>query len=296
MFEAIASLLAWFYDVWPSYGGAIFLFTLAIMAVTSPLSIKSTRSMIRMQRLQPEMKKLQTEYKGDREALNREMMAFYQANNVNPFSSCLPMLLQMPVFIVLFRVLSKLTETDSATGFFRPSYISRDSALYEALSHTKRMMSFGMDLSRSAMEELQDHGVGTALPFFVLVVLVVATQWYQQRQIQGRNPAAMSNPQQQMMTKVMPFIMLPFAIAMPAGVVIYLAVSNLARVAQQWIVTRLEYGGSAPAAPIRPTPTTKPSSPPPKPPTNGKPSASPRHQTGRVTAAGQAQHRRRKRK
>jgi YidC/Oxa1 family membrane protein insertase len=105
MFDALAGFLAFFYKYWPSYGGAIFLFTVAIMLVLTPLSIKSTRSMIRMQRVQPELKKLQTKYKDDREALNREMMAFYSANNINPFSSCLPLLLQMPVFIVLFRVL-----------------------------------------------------------------------------------------------------------------------------------------------------------------------------------------------
>src|SRR3954471_2441328 len=120
MFNALAGVLAFFYKLWPSYGGAIVLFTLAIMAFTTPLSIKSTRSMIRMQRLQPEMKRLQQQYKGDREALNREMMAFYQANNVNPLASCLPMLLQMPVFIVLFRILRGLTGTKSVDGFFRP--------------------------------------------------------------------------------------------------------------------------------------------------------------------------------
>src|SRR3954452_1752054 len=103
-------MLAFFYDLWPSYGMAIVLFTLAIMLVLTPLSIKSTRSMIAMQRLQPEMKRLQQKYKNDRETLNKEMMAFYQANNINPFSSCLPLLLQMPVFIVLYRVLRGLSQ------------------------------------------------------------------------------------------------------------------------------------------------------------------------------------------
>ena len=294
MFDALAGVLAFFYEVWPSYGGAIVLFTLSIMVFTTPLSIKSTRSMIRMQRLQPEMKRLQQQYKGDRETLNKEMMAFYQANNVNPMASCLPLLLQAPVFFVLFRILNGLTgKKDPVTGFFRPGYIKRDSELYQALSHTKKMMSFGMDLSQSATKELSNHGLGTALPFFVLVVLVVATQWYQQRQIQGRNPAAITNPQQQMMTKIMPFIMLPFAIAMPAGVVIYMLVSNAVRVGQQAVVTKLEYGGDAP--PIKVPPPTKPPSSP-----NGKANPTPKgttgYSTGRVTSAGQPQHRRRKRK
>src|ERR1700750_134591 len=153
MFNALASALAFFYEVWPSYGMSIILFTIAIMIVLTPLSIKSTRSMIRMQRLQPEMKKLQVKYKDDREALNREMMAFYSANNINPFSSCLPMLLQLPVFIVLFKVLRGLTHTD-ANGQFDPKYLSPSSSMYQALKGSTQMMSFGMDLSKSALSEL----------------------------------------------------------------------------------------------------------------------------------------------
>ena len=139
MFDFLAKALAFFYGVWPSYGGAIVLFTLAIMAVLSPLSIKSARSMIRMQRVQPELKKLQTKYKDDREALNREMMAFYSANNINPFSSCLPLLLQMPVFIVLFRVLRGLTRTDS-TGHFNPKYLDKTSSLAIASRSSRKVL------------------------------------------------------------------------------------------------------------------------------------------------------------
>src|SRR3712207_1055109 len=134
---------------------AIALFTLTIMLVLTPLSIKSTRSMIAMQRLQPELRKLQVKHKGDREALNKEMMAFYQENNINPFSSCLPLLLQMPVFIVLYRVLSGLTSRDD-DGLFDPKYLSEDSALYQALHGSRRMMSFGMDLSQGALQTLKD--------------------------------------------------------------------------------------------------------------------------------------------
>jgi YidC/Oxa1 family membrane protein insertase len=109
MFDFLARTIAFFYDLWPSYGMAIVLFTIAIYLVLTPLTIKSTRSMIAMQRVQPELKKLQTQYKDDKETLQREMMAFYQANNINPFSSCLPLLLQMPIFFVLFQVLNGLT-------------------------------------------------------------------------------------------------------------------------------------------------------------------------------------------
>ena len=240
MFQILADALAFFYEIWPSYAGAIVLFTLAIMLVLSPLAIKSTRSMIRMQRLQPEMKKLQAKYKDDREALNREMMAFYKANNVNPFSSCLPLLLQMPVFIVLYRVLHGLTQT-GADGNFDPKYLNHSSSLYQSLSKTNEMMSWGMDLSKSAVQELRDGGVLVAIPYILLVGIVVVTSFVQQRQIQGRNPNAAANPQQQMIGRIMPFIFIPISISLPAGVVVYFAVSNLVRVGQQALVTRLEF-------------------------------------------------------
>src|SRR3954467_7371287 len=150
MFDFLARSLAACYKVWPSFGGAIALLTLGLMLLLTPLSIKSTRSMIKMQRLQPEMKKLQQQYKGDREALNREMMAFYQANNINPFSSCLPLLLQMPVFFVLYRVLRGLTNKPKGAKFFEPSYLDKHSSLFEALHKTGEMKSFGIDLARSA--------------------------------------------------------------------------------------------------------------------------------------------------
>jgi YidC/Oxa1 family membrane protein insertase len=212
--------------------------------------------------VQPELKKLQAQYKNDKEALQREMMAFYQANNINPFSSCLPLLLQMPVFIVLFRVLRGLTKF-GADGTFNPSYIKHDSALYRALDHKKEMVSWGMDLAHSASRALTDDGVVKALPFLILVGLVVLTSWFQQKQIQGRNPgAAQANPQQQMIAKIMPFIFVPISFGLPAGVVIYFVVSNAVRIGQQALVTRLEFpdkgsGGNG-AKPKTPSPAPAP--------------------------------------
>jgi len=261
MFQFLAETLAFFYDLWPSYGMAIVLFTIAIYLVLTPLTIKSTRSMIAMQRVQPELKKLQEKHKGDKEALQREMMAFYQANNINPFSSCLPLLLQMPIFFVLFQVLNKLTRKDSE-GFFSPSYLSEDSALYQALRTSREMVSFGIDLSRSASKSLSDDGILTALPFLLLVGLVVFTSWFQQRQVAGRNPNAQANPQQQMITKIMPFIFIPISFSMPAGVVIYFVTSNLVRIGQQAVVTKLEFpdkgkgdNGVKPKKPVPAAPT-----------------------------------------
>ena len=108
-FDLIASTLAFFYDVYPSYGFAVMCLTLAVMVVVTPLTLKSTRSMLQMQRLQPELKAIQNRYKDDRQKMNEELMAFYQENNINPLGGCLPLLVQLPVFLVLFRVVQGIT-------------------------------------------------------------------------------------------------------------------------------------------------------------------------------------------
>ncbi len=102
MFQFLAGLLAFFYALIPNYAVAIALLTLTVMLVLSPLTLKSTRSMLAMQKLQPKMKQLQQKHKGDRQKLNEEMMALYKEHKVNPVSGCLPMLLQLPVFLVMY--------------------------------------------------------------------------------------------------------------------------------------------------------------------------------------------------
>jgi YidC/Oxa1 family membrane protein insertase len=83
----------------------------AVRLVLYPLTVKQTKSMQAMQRLQPEIKRLQTKYKNDRTKLNEEMMKFYKENKVNPLSGCLPLILQLPLFIVLYRLIHDLTTT-----------------------------------------------------------------------------------------------------------------------------------------------------------------------------------------
>jgi YidC/Oxa1 family membrane protein insertase len=266
MFGLLAKALGYCYQLWPSYGGAIVLLTLGIMIVLLPLTLKGTRSMLEMQRLQPEMKRLQNKFKDDRAKLNEEMLALYREHKVNPVGGCLPMILQLPVFFVLYRVLIGLTHrtpvgedlggavTGSAraiaeAGHFNPSYISHTSKLYESLHATSRMMSFGVDLSESVTTALK-HGIGHALPFIVLVVVVIATTYIQQVQMQARVPKDQVNPQQQMMMKVMPFMFAVIYLFIPAGVVLYFFVSNMFRIAQQAFITRTMYA-DMPAQPGR---------------------------------------------
>ena len=97
VFEYPAKLLAWFYSFTHNYIIAISLIAFVVMLVTAPLVLKSTKGMLEMQKLQPEMKRLQNQYRSDRQKLNEEMMKLYQEHKVNPLASCFPLLLQMPV-------------------------------------------------------------------------------------------------------------------------------------------------------------------------------------------------------
>ncbi len=262
MFDLIARALAQIYNVVPNYALAIMLLTLAIMIVLTPFTLKGTRSMIAMQQLQPEIKKLQAKYKDDRQKLNEEMLAFYKEHKINPVGGCLPLLLQMPVFFVLYRVLYSLNRHQpfghdmgalvhravvqgpnasyASFGDFKPKYIKPDSRMFQDLSKGHTMSSFGMDLSSSAVKTLS-NGFVKALPFLVVVFIVAATSYIQQKQVSGRTSQAQVNPQQQMLLKVMPLFFGVFSLTLPGGVVLYFLVSNLYRVGQQAFITCTMY-------------------------------------------------------
>jgi len=266
MFDLIGQLVTYFYSLWPSYGMSIVLLTLTVMVIVTPLTLKSTRSMLQMQRLQPELKAIQNKYKDDRQKMNEELMAFYQDNGINPLGGCLPILIQLPIFLVLFRVVqgltrrttnigeaigwssgevgasAPLTEADPDPRVFDPDHVPVDSDLYDALSHDTEMVSWGIDLSRSAQTALGD-GLITALPYLVMILIVLVSSVYQQRQIQGRNTGAQINPQQQMIMKVLPFMLPVFAFTMPGALVVYFVISNLFRIGQQAYITRSLYSG-----------------------------------------------------
>ncbi|MBI4744334.1 MAG: membrane protein insertase YidC [Actinobacteria bacterium] len=97
--------LNFFYGYVNNYGTAIIILTIVIRIILLPLTIKQMKSVKAMQKIQPELKKLQEKYKDDKEKLQKEMMKFYTENKVNPFGGCLPLLLQMPVFFALFQML-----------------------------------------------------------------------------------------------------------------------------------------------------------------------------------------------
>ena len=268
MFDLIANLLSFFYDLNNSYVIAIVLLTLVVLVVSTPLTLAGTKSMLKMQLLQPEMKAIQNKYdKDDREAMNAELMEFYKENNINPVGGCLPMLFQIPVFLVLYRVILGITRraADIGTEFgevvgslrvdsvpevvdveesqlFNPAYVDEESQLFQDLSSTSEMNSLGFDVARSASQVLGD-GVGPALPYLALVLVVGLSGWFQHQMIRKRQTGASVNPTQEMLMKFMPFFLPIFAFSLPAAIVFYFLVSNLYRIVQQFYITRSMYSG-----------------------------------------------------
>ena len=102
--------MAFFYGLIPSYGFAIIMLTITVRVLLIPLTAKQVKSQRAMQQLQPELKKLQAKYKGDRQKLNEEMMKLYKEHKANPLAGCLPLILQMPLFIILYRLIIDLSK------------------------------------------------------------------------------------------------------------------------------------------------------------------------------------------
>jgi YidC/Oxa1 family membrane protein insertase len=242
LFEVTAKTLSFFYDLIPNYAIAIALLTLVVMVITTPFTLKGTRSMIQMQRLQPEMRRLQQQYKDDRQKLNEELMAFYKANNLNPLGGCLPLLLQTPIFIILYNVIRGLTRIPDTHQTFDPKYLDHGSKLYTDLNQVDEMMAFGVDLAESASKALGES-FGQGLPHVMLVIIVALSSYYQQKQIQGRNPNAEMPAQQKMLMRLFPAMFVVVAFVSPSALVVYFVTSNLYRIGMQHYITRTLYHG-----------------------------------------------------
>ena len=246
----LGQLLALLYNVWPnSYGIAIILLTLLVSLLLFPLTLKQTRSMKAMQEIQPEIKKLQKEYKEDREELNKQMMALYQERGVNPAAGCLPLILQMPIWFALFQVLRVGPSAEDPTVLSPDDIIPADSDLAQALLDGKTQF-LGMDMLQSPQGATAD-GLSTAIPAILLVLVVVASGFYQSLQATRRSKKdgnQQDNKQaQQMQTvaKIMPLFLGFISWGFPTGLVLYFAVSNLFRIGQQAVIFKLDENDEA---------------------------------------------------
>jgi YidC/Oxa1 family membrane protein insertase len=258
-FEIFATALAGFFALIPSLGLAIILLTFVVRLLLLPLSIKQTRSMREMQLIQPEVKKLQAKYKGDRQKQNEAVMALYKEHNVNPFGGCLPLVMQFPVLIGLFYVIRTPLKYMGYTAAGKALSVSgilhtvQNSALAHALIdmplEVHRFLGIRLDCSASAalsgadpssVGEVCGNGFVSALPYLVFVLLMGFTTFYQQRQMQGQR-GAVDNPQaqqMQMFTKILPVMLMFFSFNFPTGVVLYWLTTNVWTIGQQRLMLK----------------------------------------------------------
>jgi YidC/Oxa1 family membrane protein insertase len=212
-----------------SWALSIIFLTLVIRAALIPLFVKQIKSSRNMQLVQPKVKELQKKYGHDRERLAAETMALYKETGTNPFASCLPLIIQMPIFIALFQLINR-----AAKGQQRGVLTAAD------VEHLSNAEIFGARISDTFTGATS---VNVQILAGVLVVAMTLTTFLTQRQLMSKNmPAdALSGPyanQQKMLLYVLPVVFAVGGIAFPIGVLLYWTTSNLWTMGQQFYVIR----------------------------------------------------------
>ena len=192
-------VLLWIQGMVGNWGWTIILFTLLVKLVLFPLSYKGMMSMQKLKDLAPKMKELKEKHKGDPAKLNAQMMEMYKKNGANPMGGCLPMLLQIPVFFALYRVLLNADELQGASWI--PVWIDN---------------------------------LAIADPYYILPVLMGASMWFQQK----ITPNNFTDPMQEKIFQFFPLIMALMFIIMPfpSGLVLYWVVNNIFTIGQQYVI------------------------------------------------------------
>ncbi|HEX9837047.1 MAG TPA: membrane protein insertase YidC [Alphaproteobacteria bacterium] len=227
--KPIFYVLEYFYGLLGNFGLAILLLTVLIKLAFFPLANKSYRAMSRLKVLQPQMMEIRERCKDDRAKMNQEMMALYKASNANPMSGCLPILIQIPVFFALYKVLFVTIEMRHAPfyGWIRDLSVPDPTTIFNL---------FGL--------------IPWTPPDFLLIggwpVIMGVTMFLQQK----LNPAP-PDPMQQKMFMLLPFIFTFILAPFPAGLVIYWAWNNLLSIAQQWVIMRQTRAAAQPGKPAK---------------------------------------------
>ncbi|MGI9667273.1 MAG: YidC/Oxa1 family membrane protein insertase [Acidimicrobiia bacterium] len=263
LLDLLGGILAFFYDIIPEYGIAIILLTLLVGLLLFPLTYKQTKSMKAMQDIQPEVKVLQKEYKSDREELNKQLMALYQERGVNPAAGCLPLLVQMPIWFALYRVLwqgsglpedsalSEVIDTANAALYVEnPETGELTGDLIEGVDiHSEQFAEvtfLGMNLLVRPSDGVNFGDLLGSLPYVLLIAVIVVAGFYQQVQTtrkkkdddgSGPEPNAQMQTMQKAM-RIMPVVFGFISWNFVAGLGLYFATSNIFRVGQQAVILR----------------------------------------------------------
>ncbi len=208
--DILLVVLKMFYKITKSWGAAIILLAIAFSLVFLPLTLKSYASIKKMQKIQPELKALQEKYKDDHETLNRELVLLYHKHNVNPFSGCLPLFLQLPVFFALYPVLLNTYELKKASFLWISDLSAPDS-----------VSLFGIDLH-------------------LLPIILTILMFFQQKFTASTTSDGAVDSQQAMMMKVMPVVFLLIFYNMPSGLVLFWVVMGIGNFLQQIYLSRIK--------------------------------------------------------
>jgi YidC/Oxa1 family membrane protein insertase len=200
-------ILAWLEGWVGNWGVAIIILTIIIKALFYPLSAASYRSMAKMRVLAPKLQKLKDQYGQDRQRLQQAMMELYKTEKINPLGGCMPIVVQIPVFIALYWVLLASVELRQAPFMLWINDLAAPDTLF---------------------------GVWFGMPIGLLPILMAATMWIQTM----LNPEP-PDPVQAKVMKIMPIVFSIFFFFFPAGLVLYWLVNNVLSIAQQWRITRV---------------------------------------------------------
>lgn len=218
MFDILAKPCVWLmnklYSVIPNYGIAIIALTILIKIILWPLGSKSYKSMSEMKKIQPLMKEIREKYKNDKKKMNEEVMSLYRTYKINPLGGCLPMVVQLPVFFALYRMLYQAIELRHAPFFL----------WIDDLSAPDRLFRFNVD-SIPFMEP--PYGIP------VLTIIMGATMLLQQKM-----SPPMGDPTQAKMMMFMPLIFTVIFINFSAGLVLYWLVNNVLSISQQYYIQK----------------------------------------------------------
>jgi len=241
LIDALGSVLAFFFnflheymDNGVAYGLSIILLTITINILVFPLTLKQTRATRAFSALQPEIKRIQAEYKDDPQELQKRLMAAQKEAGATPGGCLLPLLVQMPIWFALFRLLRMPLE-----------HINPESALGLAIADGSANSFLGMNLDTSpAQAASAAGGIAGAIPYLIMIVLMVATQYIQQwHSTYGQVNNKTGQPgggAQQAITKIMPLFIGFISWNFPAGLLVYWATSNLFRLGQQVLIFRID--------------------------------------------------------
>lgn len=238
LYEPIFNLLIWLYGAlpWQDLGIAIIIVTLIIKIILFYPALKGLRSQKALQEVQPHLEELKKKYANDKEELGRQMMKFYKENKVNPFSSCLPLLIQLPILWALFRVFFAGLATDPATGLLTAEQLEH---LYAPLRATYQVVP--VHATFLGFVDL------AATKNIVLAVLAGAIQFLQARMLstkkinvksKGAKDEGMAAAMNKQMLYFMPIITVIFGYQFPAGVTLYWLSSTAFTWIQQLIFLR----------------------------------------------------------